>query len=128
MPNITKSESIRLIRESGVNIDGRFTTFASQNNGSDTYWANPSFEALEADRWIVLNDRERQTLHLFFIPRNTFNGRNLIPRADKPNLVDIQIDYHSHDFIDIRSKISFRRFLQKSIQYRHDGRRFLINP
>ena len=125
MPNITKNEAVRLIRESGINIDGRFTTFASQNEGFDTYWANPRFESLEADRWIVLNDRDRQTLHVFLIPRNTFGRRNLVARADKPNLVDIQIDYHSPDFKDARSRQSFRRFLQNSIQYRHDGRRFV---
>ena len=117
MSNITKNEAVRLIRNSGVNIDGRSTTFASQNKGLDTYWANPRFKALKADWWIILNDRDRQTLHVFLIPRKTFDEHELVARGDKPDFIDIQIDYHSPNFMDKRSKKHLKNFLIKTIQY-----------
>lgn len=117
MSNITKNEAVRLIRENGVNIDARSTTFASQNKGVDTYWANPKFKVLEADWWMVLNDIDRHTLHVFHIPRKTFDKKKLVARGDKPDFIDIQIDYHSPNFMDKRSKQSFKEFLIKTIPY-----------
>lgn len=90
-------------------------TFASKNKGANNYWANPSFDCLKDNWYLILNDWQRKELHLFKIPANSLN--NLVARADQPNLIDLQIAYNDPTFTDNRSGCSFKQYFQKTIKY-----------
>ena len=90
-------------------------TFASKNKGANNYWANPSFDCLKRDWFLILNDWQRKELHLFKIPANSLN--NLVARADKPNLIDLQIAYNDPTFTDNRSGMSFKVYFVETINY-----------
>ena len=55
-------------------------------------------------------------LYIYLISRQ-LNENDFVMRADKPDVVDLQIAYNDPTFTDNRSHISFSRFLVKSIRY-----------
>lgn len=114
--DMTKSVAIRLFRTEGVNLN-RNITFASKNRGAYNYWANPEFDMLKNDWYIILNDWAKKELHLFLIPANTIKTSQLTPRNDKDYLVDLQIMYNDNSFSDNRSGYSFAKHLIKQISY-----------
>lgn len=107
---MTKTIAKRLFSLHGDKI-----TFASKNKGANNYWANPSFDCLKRDWFLILNDWQRKELHLFKIPANSLN--NLVSRADQPNLIDLQIAYNDPTFTDNRSGMSFKQYLINTIKY-----------
>ena len=113
---ISKSEAIRLIRNNGIEIFGNIT-FSSRNSGSYVYWANPNIRYLLNDWWIILNDYINRIIHVLCVPAGAINPSEVVVRADKPDLMDIQIGYNDSRFIDTRSKITFDEWLIDSIQY-----------
>ncbi len=116
MNKISKSEAINLFRAAGLNMYGNIT-FASQNATGYIYWANPNREYLKSDWWIILNDIEKRILHALLIPGNTLKASDLVMRADKPERIDLQINYVNDYFIDTRSKIVFTKWIKKSFKY-----------
>lgn len=113
---MTKSKAQNLFRGEGITLIGQ-TTFASKNRGAYNYWANPNFEVLK-DQWnLILNDWEKKELHLFIIPAGTLKSSMVVARGDKPYQIDLQIMYDDISFTDTRSKLSFRRFYNKTIKY-----------
>ena len=115
--NMTKSKAVALFKQRGVNFYGSKITFASKNNPYSFYWANPKFELLNKNWYFILNDYIKNELHLFHIPANAISEDLLIPRSDKPDLIDIQIYYGDPTFTDSRSKFSFRKFHVDTISY-----------
>ena len=113
---MNKSEAVRLLRNAGLGIYGQIT-FSSKNSGFPTYWANPRFDYIYNDWWLVLNDTFRRILHVFFIPANSIEEQDIVVRADKPELLDIQINYDDSSFQDNRSKIYFQQWVVKSVKY-----------
>lgn len=113
---ITKSGAIRLFLNKGQRI-ARTVTFASKNRSAYNYWANPNFEVLNEDWSLILNDNKRRILYLFFIPAYTISKSQLNPRADIPELIDLQIMYNDSTFTDNRSGFSFVQFLTNEIDY-----------
>ena len=113
---MTKSRAIALFEQQGIKIT-KNVTYASKNRAAYNYWANPYFFALEREWFLILNDWIRKELHLFVVPADTLRKSQLIARADQPEMIDLQICYNDPQFIDNRSKISFARFLAKSIRY-----------
>ena len=113
---MTKSRAIALFEQRGIKIT-KNVTYASKNRAAYNYWANPYFFALEREWFLILNDWIRKELHLFVVPADTLRKSQLIARADQPEMIDLQICYNDPKFIDNRSKISFARFLAKSIRY-----------
>ena len=113
---ISKSQAIQLIRDEGVNIHGQIT-FSSENSGVYKYWANPSLSYIYNDWWLILNDVDHRVLYTFFIPANSIKEEDIVVRADKPELIDIQINYDDDSFMDSRSKIYFHKWLVKSVKY-----------
>ena len=114
---ITKSEAINLFMGRGFYIR-RNITFASENKSSSKhFWANPNVRYLRDDWWLILNDISKRTLHLFFIPANSINSNSMYLRSDKPDLIDMQINYNDKTFTDSRSYISFENWLKDSIKY-----------
>ncbi len=112
---MTKNKAIALFKNTGMSINEN-VTFASKNKAAYNYWANPSFEVLDSDWFLILNDWVRQKMYLFKIPAKTFRYNQLVSRADKSK-IDLQIMYEDNSFTDTRSKISFAKYLKGKISY-----------
>jgi len=115
---ITKTMAISMFRHEGY--DRYFlgnVTFSSSNSSTQKYWANPSINYLENDWTIVLNNTEKRELYLLFIPAYSLKESDLVVRADKKELIDIQIQYNDPLFTDTRSKHMFGDYLIATITY-----------
>ena len=113
---INKSAAVNLFRHTGIYTNNN-VTFASKNKAGNYYWANPLFDALKQDWYLILNDWKKKELHLFKIPAHTFKESDLVSRSDNEEKIDLQIAYNDTTFTDGRSKVSFVDFLVKTIQY-----------
>ena len=113
---ITKSAATNLFKCKGYSPNHN-VTFASKNKVGNYYWANPLFDALKQDWYLILNDWIRRDLHLFKIPVHALKANDLVSRSDNQEKIDLQISYNDTTFTDGRSKISFAQFLVKSISY-----------
>lgn len=113
---INKSAAANLFRRSGVYTNSN-VTFASKNKAGNYYWANPLFDALKQDWYLILNDWLKKELHLFKIPAQALKAADLVSRSDNEEKIDLQIAYNDATFTDGRSKVSFADFLIKSISY-----------
>lgn len=113
---INKSAATNLFRRNGISTNGN-VTFASKNKAGNYYWANPLFEALKQDWYLILNDWKKKELHLFKIPAHTFKESDLVSRSDNEEKIDLQIAYNDATYTDGRSKVSFYRFHIQSISY-----------
>ena len=114
---MTKSAAISLFGCNGFSVIGNIT-FASENASyGRKFWANPKIEFLKQDWWLILNDIDKQEIHLFFIPANSLSNRDICPRSDKPDRIDLQINYNDYNFEDSRSKICFKEYFKKTIKY-----------
>ena len=108
--SILKVLLTRIVKEKNI-------TFASKNRAVANYWANPSFDVLDVDFTLILNDVVGRKLFLFIIPAYSINRSQLISRSDKPDLIDLQIMYGDETFTDNRSKYSFSKFLITELKY-----------
>lgn len=113
---ITKSAAANLFKSKGYSTNNN-VTFASKNKVGNYYWANPLFDALKQDWYLILNDWNKKELHLFKIPVHALKAHDLVSRSDNEEKIDLQIAYNDATFTDSRSKISFARFLIKSLTY-----------
>lgn len=113
---INKSAATNLFRRNGVYANNN-VTFASKNKAGNYYWANPLFDALKQDWYLILNDWIKKELHLFMIPEQALKESDLVSRSDNEEKIDLQIAYNDATFTDGRSKVSFVEFLVKSISY-----------
>ena len=113
---INKSAATNLFRRNGVYTNNN-VTFASKNKAGNYYWANPLFDALKQDWYLILNDWIKKELHLFMIPAQSLKESDLVSRSDNEEKIDLQIAYNDVTFTDGRSKVSFADFLIKSISY-----------
>lgn len=113
---MTKNRAIALFSNNNITFSGNIT-FASKNTAGDFYWANPDFSIIDNQWNLILNDWETKEMHLFVIPQNSIRYSDLVCRTDKKNLIDLQIMYGDKSFTDRRSKISFSKYLVKSLKY-----------
>ena len=113
---ITKSRAVPLFEAQGFQFN-KNVTFASKNASAHNYWANPYFTALEHDWFLILNDWQKHELHLFIIPAHTIAPEQMVCRGDLTEKIDLQICYNDPTFTDNRSKISFSKYLAKTIHY-----------
>lgn len=108
--DMRKSLAISIFRSKGMPYSNN-VTFASKNRSAHNYWANPSFEVLEQDWFLILNDWINRVLYLFKVPSKAISQNDLIARADNNNLIDLQILYNDSNFRDTRSNYLFKEFL-----------------
>lgn len=113
---MTKSLAKRLFYNKGFTISDKYV-FASENNSTHIFWANIHYRVLSQKWSLVLNDKSKKIIRLFEIPSNEFRQQDFVMRADKPEIIDLQIGYNDPTFTDNRSQISFKRFLVDSIKY-----------
>lgn len=114
----SKGEAINYLKEKGVNI-GKNVTYATRNDKNE-FLANPKIYLLEDDWWFVLNDASINQLIVLKIPSKTFcvkkdNKKGFYVRSDKPDMLDININ--AKTYIDNRSKICFKPFIEKIVEY-----------
>lgn len=114
--SMTDSKGTELCRSLGFAIGRNNYTWSSENSTTHKYWANPKVELLKDDWWILLNDKSKHQIHVFFIPKNTLSESLLKVRSDRP-LLDLQINYGDDSFTDTRSKISFKQWFKQSVSY-----------
>ena len=112
---ITKNQAVYLFRRRG-NAIGTEVTFASKNSGARIYWANPSFEVLNNDWSLILNDCDESKVYLFIIPAGSFSELDFCVRADRPRM-EIRIAYGDPSFTDTRSGVSFARYKVDEVEY-----------
>ena len=112
---ITKNQAVYLFRRRG-NAIGTELTFASKNSGARIYWANPSFEVLNNDWSLILNDCDERKVYLFIIPAGSFSESDFCVRADRPRM-EIRIAYGDPSFTDTRSGVSFARYKVDEVEY-----------
>ncbi len=117
---LSKKEALEILRGKGLNMTGNIT-FASVNSLKAYYWANPIISFLDYDWNIILNDSHKKTLSAFFIPAKSIKKTEMhtraISRGHAGPEMDIQIAYNDESFTDIRSKVSFAKYLVKSVRY-----------
>lgn len=113
---VNKTNAVVRFKENGCFVSKNIT-FASSNRATNNYWANPPFEVLKQDWYLILHDRQKRELHLFMIPVGAVTASDLVCRNDREDRVDLQIYYNDPTYTDSRSKISFSKFLVKSIGY-----------
>ena len=114
---ITKHKAISCFRSNGFSVDGNIT-FSSENDSyGRKFWANPKVVFLKYDWWLILNDIDKKEIHLFFIPANSLSYRDIYVRRDKPDLIDLQINYNDYNFEDSRSKVCFKKWFKKTLKY-----------
>lgn len=115
---MTKRIAIDLLKEKGYKkFLNNVITFASRNSGTLNYWANPHFNFLNKDWSIILNNVDKKELYLFFIPANSISKYNLLPRADKKYIIDLQIMYNDPNFTDTRSNFVFKKYFIAKLNY-----------
>jgi len=115
---ITKSEAINKCLTNGLALDNpKRVTFATKNKSANSYWANPAFSLLSYEWWLLLNDKINNELHVFMIPANSIPESQMLARADKTHLIDMQIIYDDKSFTDSRSGIEFLDWFIMTIPY-----------
>ena len=113
---VNKSNAVVRFKEHGCTIS-KNVTFASSNRATNNYWANPPFDVLKQAWYLILHDRQKRELHLFEVPVGAVDAAKLVCRNDREDRVDLQIYYNDPTYTDSRSKMSFAKFLVKSITY-----------
>ena len=113
---MTKSIAKRLFMDKGVKISDN-CVFASENSSTHIFWANIHYSVLSQNWSLILNDKSKKILHLLSIPADEFDADELVMRADKPEIIDLQIAYNDPTFTDNRSGIAFNSYIVKTINY-----------
>ncbi len=113
--SMSKLEAIRLFNQVGVSVP-RQCTFASLNKNGQYYWANPNINVLQTDWWFILNDTKKRVLYSFMVPGNTYNAIQFHQRNDKA-VIDFNVIYSDIAFVDRRSRIDFKQWLQRALNY-----------
>ena len=93
-------------------------SFASKNSSGNYYWGNPTFDVIDYDWSLILNDTVEKRIHLFNIPKGTFRKSDLVARTDKANIIDLQIVYGDSQFTDRKSHKSFFQYYVGTIEYK----------
>ena len=114
-----KADAIKYLQEKGI-IVGKKTTYAVKQQGKYEFWANPKKELLSYEWWLILNNNERMELIVMRIPPKelslkTKDAPGLLVRPDKRDLIDLSIN--TETFVDRRSGVDFKPFIEKKIKY-----------
>ena len=113
---ITKSVAKRILAQRGYET-GDVVRYSKRNKATRNYWQNLELDLFNGVIFLILNDQFSRTLHLFKIPAGSLCPNDLVVRADKPTMADLQICGDDPCFTDSKSGIRFDRFLQASINY-----------
>lgn len=116
---MSKAMAIRIFERMGVSID-KPCTYASRGDinktNYDFYWANPSFDCLEKDWNIILNEKYQKKLTLLQVPKKSFTHNNMKSRTDK-HLIDLRIRCDDNSYYDLGSGNYFKEYYICTIDY-----------
>lgn len=114
--HINKSIAVARFKEEGHFVS-KNVTFASSNRATNNFWANPPFDVLDQDWYLILHDRQNKKLHLFRVPAGAVSALDLKSRNDREDRIDLQIYYNDPTYTDSRSKVSFAKYKVETIAY-----------
>ena len=114
-----KSEAVKFLKDNGVELGKHVSYSVLQSNGLE-FWINPQTSMLSHDWNVILNDNVHHELIVLTIPANTIsmhsdNSQGLVPRSDKPDLIDLLIARET--LKDKRSEFDFSPFLTCKMPY-----------
>lgn len=119
---LTKSHFIKMLRlKHGYDLSDGNITYASLNDKTKVFWANPQTSLLESRWYLILNDQFNRKLTLLSVPANSFSvlgtdtKRKLSVRKDKPYRIDLNL--RASDLVDFRSKHDFLPYVIETIKY-----------
>lgn len=114
--DMRKPLAISIFRNKGIMFNTNIT-FASKNRAANNYWANPTFESLDHEWFLILNDWINNVLYLFKVPACAISKNALVARADNNSQIDLQILYNDVNFRDTRSNYIFKKYYVMSEKY-----------
>ena len=115
-----KSPSLKLIeflkKNKIINQDA-VCTVAKINKNQKNYWANPDIGYINLNWYLILNDSNKRELHLFYIPANSLSLTDVKTRKDKPQYINLEIDYSNSNFKCKVCKVEFKQWFFETIKY-----------
>lgn len=114
-----KTEAVEYLKDNGVDIGKHINYSVLQSNGQE-FWINPRTKMLSYNWNLILNDNVHHELITLTIPAETFSMRSedsegLVPRVDKPELIDLLIARET--LVDKRSGMDFSPYVFRRITY-----------
>ena len=114
-----KSETARFLKNKGIVLTKNFS-YSKLQEKKNRFWINPKTSFLDEEWMLVLNNQVQKKIYVLKVPKNSFKCSldivgTLIVRKDKPYYIDLNID--TDTFVDYRSKLSFKKFIIKEIDY-----------
>lgn len=114
-----KSETARFLKNKGIIFTKNFS-YSKLQEKKNWFWINPKTSFLDEGWMLVLNNQVQKKIYVLKVPKNSFKCSfdivgTLIVRKDKPYYIDLNID--TDTFVDYRSKLSFKEFIIKEIDY-----------
>lgn len=118
---IKKGEAIEIVnRQKNKRLNSRDVIFSNRNEATGQWWFEPNPKKFEKTLQILLNDREKNKLYVFKIPKDNYLDPSDVfyYRKDK-GLCSITIDGNdTHKFRDkLGSGVCFSEFLEDIIVY-----------
>ena len=114
-----KAEAISYLKEKGITV-GKKVTYAVKQQDTGMFWANPKKGLLDHEWWLILNNNEKKELVVLKVPDHSISldphgVTGVLLRADKPDLIDLNID--TKTFKDKKSNIDFSPYVIEKIKY-----------
>lgn len=118
---IKKCKAIEIVnREKNRGLKSRDVIFSNRNKTTGEWWLEPTPKKFKNTLQILLNDREKNKLYLFEIPKEKYSSPNEIfkYRKDK-GLYSIKIDGNDIDEFrdELGSGVCFGQYLKDTIDY-----------
>lgn len=114
--NLSKSLAKKKFIKSGYRVEDE-VRYSKRNKASRNYWQNFDIDLFNEPLSIILNDQFNRKLYLFNIPAGAVDTGALQRRADKEDVVDLQIRGDDASFTDTKSGVSFGDFLVAEVGY-----------
>ena len=115
-----KNLLIEWIEENDYIIDYPAILGSTNSAYDNVYWADIPDKRMNANFYLLLNDKIKCEVHLFFIPKGSINPDLFSKKSGKSS---IQIKYNDCDFTDIRSgskRVKFSKYKLATIDYPED--------
>ena len=114
-----KNDAVQFLASQGIAL-GKKVTYAVRQDNKNEFWINPPIESVKKDWEIILNDNKKMELIILKVPAgkmkiNTGDGVGLIPRADKPIYIDLNINVTT--LKDRKTSVDFSPYVAHRIKY-----------
>jgi len=118
MVRMTRDKAMQQFRAKGIEINSKALVYATKKEFNLVYEVAPNRDFIKEKSYMILNDNLAKKLYLFAIPAKKLNIFNMVVKIDNGNvLLDLKIRYFDSSFTDIGSKVTFKEFLVKQLDY-----------